>query len=226
MKDIFGRELKSGDFVLSGNSSVALIENSCGIVVGENEVWKFAKRDDSREYGRLVKQQNLIYLEVNTVERKEFYDSLLLSYNKYLNSKMKTYSLYENINIGDIVVLDNKSKNKFVYLGYCNYILKNKFLNELDNKSGYLYIKYNALKRYYNSLNKEEGLNLTFKLIARNLPTFLRSDDAIFSDEFLISSSIHESDIEVRGVLKDYIVKTWCSNNVFVEFFGKRELEI
>lgn len=121
MKDIFGRELKIGDFVLFGDLSL----NFCGIVVGENQVYRVINGRVSAD-GGIFKKDKFLYLSVDTPERKEYYDFLVDSYKNYLNNKMKSYSLYENINVCDVVILDRKQKNKYVYLGYCEYSLSKK----------------------------------------------------------------------------------------------------
>lgn len=139
MYDYYGRELNIGDLVLclpTSQNDFHYSDDRVTLLVGKKEVFRLYRKKYSI-YN--ISNEILIKLSpVNTDKLLEKYTKLKNEYDKYMQQDIKSNQMSSNLEPGDIVVRNNKSKQSFVYVGYGDFIAK--YNNQIESNRGYLYI--------------------------------------------------------------------------------------
>lgn len=166
MVDILGHELKVGSLVLGTSSSITLRPLSFGLLIGENEVFKV----NEKGIGKISTCKNILYINIDTDEKRSIYNNLVTVYNNFNNLKYKVISDYvNNVEIGDL--LKTKYGKRF-YLGYCS--VTESYYDIASNNvvkkyyEGYLYVTHSFVSDLKDELNSKTE-NITYKAIFKRL---------------------------------------------------------
>lgn len=197
MNDYFGRKLKVGDLIyyIPRAKSNYMVSDTFALLTGMDEF--FIIIDDDINKGIIEKTNiyKLIKCIPDTDKLQFHYKQLIQAYQIYTNNYLNSVKLYTNIKLGDILIADDYSDTKYVYMGYLDYIRLNNKTNEKFVKSGYVYVLASVFTSFsglrINSKEfKEKTFNFKyiFEYLFNNYSDYynvLQSKVFIISDELL-----------------------------------------
>lgn len=232
MNDYYGRELSIGDLVLclpTSQNDFHYSDDRLSLLIGKKEVFRLYRKKYS-----VCSFSNEVLIKmspINTDKLLEKYTQLKNAYDEYMQQEIKSNQMVSNLEPGDIVVRNNKSEQKYVFIGYGDLIIKyNNRTESID--TGYLYIALNIF-----------GQSFGIKMTPKNIEGYEFSFSSVFSNiydkgsdywDYRVDKSkliLSKSPImikEIKGKLKlstlnaKYIYKQTKYQNIeYIEFKNK-----
>lgn len=165
MVDYFGRELEIGNLVyyIPRAKSNFIVSDSFALLTGMNEFFTIIDNDINKGIIEKANIYKLIKCIPDTDKLQLQYKQLRQAYQIYTNNYLNSVKLYTNIKSGNILIVDDNSDTKYVYIGYLDYIRLNYKTNEKFIESGYAYVLASVFTRFSGlRINSKEFKEKTF----------------------------------------------------------------
>lgn len=150
MVDYFGRELEIGNLVyyIPIAKSNFIVSESFALLTGMNEFFTIIGNDINNGVIEKTNIYKLIKCIPDTDMLQLHYKQLRQAYQIYTNKYLNSIKLYTNVKLGDILIIDDNSNTKYVYIGNVDYIRLNNKTHEKFVESGYVYILASVFTRF------------------------------------------------------------------------------
>lgn len=150
MVDYFGRELEIGNLVyyIPIAKSNFIVSDSFALLTGMNEFFTIIDNDINKGIIEKANIYKLIKCIPDTDMLQLHYKQLRQAYQIYTNKYLNSVKLYTNVKLGDILIIDDNSNTKYVYIGNVDYIRLNNKTHEKFVESGYAYILASVFTRF------------------------------------------------------------------------------